>query len=197
MSWFFEMLIAALYSLLIQNLIFSSGLALSETIRLAKRPKFFIMYLFTVVYYSTVTSLFCSILDLIPKIRMLDTVWHIAVFSVTLAVIHFITSVFAIVVLKANRKFLNSMGMCAINSLILAVPIINSRSANSIPASIGSGIGAGLAFMLAVVFINSGMRRISENKDIPRAFRGMPAVFIYVALLSLAFTCFSGEASFI
>ncbi len=197
MSWFFEMLIAALYSLLIQNLIFSSGLALSETIRLAKRPKFFLMYLFTVVYYSTFTSLVCSLLDLIPSIRALNTIWHIVVFAVALAVIHFITSVFAIVVLKANRKFLNSMGMCAVNSLILAVPIINSRSANSVPASIGSGIGAGLAFMLAVVFINSGMRRIAQNKDIPRAFRGMPAVFIYVALLSLAFTCFSGEASFI
>lgn len=191
------MLIAALYSLLIQNLIFSSGLALSETIRLAKRPKFFLMYLFTIVYYSTLTSLVCSLLDLIEPIRSLNTIWHIAVFAVALSVIHLITSVFAIVVLKANRKFMNSMGMCAINSLILAVPIINSRSANTIPASIGSGIGAGLAFMLAVVFINSGMRRIAQNRDIPKAFRGMPAVFIYVALLSLAFTCFSGEASFI
>ncbi len=197
MSWFFQMLIAALYSLLIQNLIFSSGLALSETIRLAKRPKFFLMYLFTIVYYSTLTSLVCSLLDLIEPIRSLNTIWHIAVFAVALSVIHLITSVFAIVVLKANRKFMNSMGMCAINSLILAVPIINSRSANTIPASIGSGIGAGLAFMLAVVFINSGMRRIAQNRDIPKAFRGMPAVFIYVALLSLAFTCFSGEASFI
>lgn len=197
MSWFFQMLIAALYSLLIQNLIFSSGLTLSETIRLAKRPKFFLMYLFTIVYYSTLTSLVCSLLDLIEPIRSLNTIWHIAVFAVALSVIHLITSVFAIVVLKANRKFMNSMGMCAINSLILAVPIINSRSANTIPASIGSGIGAGLAFMLAVVFINSGMRRIAQNRDIPKAFRGMPAVFIYVALLSLAFTCFSGEASFI
>lgn len=197
MSWFFQMLIAALYSLLIQNLIFSSGLALSETIRLAKRPKFFLMYLFTIVYYSTLTSLVCSLLDLIEPIRSLNTIWHIAVFAVALSVIHLITSVFAIVVLKANRKFMNSMGMCAINSLILAVPIINSRSANTIPASIGSGIGAGLAFMLAVVFINSGMRRIAQNRDIPKAFRGMPAVFIYVALLSLAFTFFSGEASFI
>lgn len=197
MSWFFQMLIAALYSLLIQNLIFSSGLALSETIRLAKRPKFFLMYLFTIVYYSTLTSLVCSLLDLIEPIRSLNTIWHIAVFAVALSVIHLITSVFAIVVLKANRKFMNSMGMCAINSLILAVPIINSRSANTIPASISSGIGAGLAFMLAVVFINSGMRRIAQNRDIPKAFRGMPAVFIYVALLSLAFTCFSGEASFI
>ncbi|MDD6021050.1 MAG: Rnf-Nqr domain containing protein [Oscillospiraceae bacterium] len=197
MSWFFQLLTAALYSLLIQNLIFSSGLALSETIRIARRPKFFLTYLVTIVYYSTVTSLVCSLLDLIEPIRALNTIWHVAVFAAVLAVIHIISSVFVIVVLKANRKFMNSMGMCAINSLILAVPIINSRSANTVFASVGSGIGAGLAFMLAVVFINSSMRRIAQNKDIPKAFRGMPAVFIYVALLSLAFTCLSGQASFI
>lgn len=197
MNGFFQLLIAALYSLLIQNLIFSSGLALSETVRIARRPKFFLMYLLTVVYYSTVTSLACSLLDLIPAVRALNTIWHIAVFAAVLSVIHIISSVFVIVVMKANRKFMNSMGMCAINSLILAVPIINSRSANTVFASVGSGIGAGLAFMLAVVFINSGMRRIAQNRDIPKAFRGMPAVMIYVALLSLAFTCLSGEASFI
>ncbi len=197
MNGFFQLLIAALYSLLIQNLIFSSGLALSETIRIARRPKFFFMYLLTIVYYSTVTSFACSLLDLIPAVRALDTVWHVAVFAVVLSLIHILSSVFVIVVMKANRKFMNSMGMCAINSLILAVPIINSRSANTVFASIGSGIGAGLAFMLAVVFINSGMRRIAQNRDIPKAFRGMPAVMIYVALLSLAFTCLSGEASFI
>lgn len=197
MSGFFQLLIAALYSLLIQNLIFSSGLALSETVRTARRPKFFLMYLITVVYYSTVTSLVCSLLDLYAPIKALNTIWHIGVFAVALAVIHLISSVFVIVVFKANRKFMNSMGMCAVNSLILAVPIINSRSANTVFASVGSGIGAGLAFMLAVVFINSGMRRIAENRDIPKAFRGMPAVFIYVALLSLAFTCLSGEASFV
>lgn len=197
MSGFFQLLIAALYSLLIQNLIFSSGLALSETVRTARRPKFFLMYLITVVYYSTVTSLVCSLLDLYAPIKALNTIWHIGVFAVALAVIHLISAVFVIVVFKANRKFMNSMGMCAINSLILAVPIINSRSANTVFASVGSGIGAGLAFMLAVVFINSGMRRIAENRDIPKAFRGMPAVFIYVALLSLAFTCLSGEASFV
>lgn len=197
MSGFFQLLTAALYSLLIQNLIFSSGFALSETVRIARRPKFFFMYLVTIVYYSTVTSLVCSLLDLIEPIHELNTIWHIAVFAGALAVIHLISSVFVIVVLKANRKFMNSMGMCAINSLILAVPIINGRSGNTVFASVGSGIGAGLAFMLAVVLINSGMRRIAQNRDIPKAFRGMPAVFIYVALLSLAFTCLSGEASFI
>ena len=197
MKWFFELLTAALFSLLIQNLIFSSGLGISETIRLARRPKYFLMYTITIVYYSVMTSLICSLLDLIPSFHALNTIWHTAIFAGVLAVIYIITSIISITILRAGKKFLNSLGMCALNSLILALPIINNRSANGIPVSIGSGIGSGLAFMLAVVFINSAMRKIAQNKDIPKAFKGMPAVFIYVALLSLAFTCLSGEASFI
>lgn len=197
MKWLSEIFLAAIYSLLIQNLIFNSGLALSETIRMARRPKFFSMYTVTIVYYTSVTSLICSLIDLSPEVRALSTAWHVLVFAAAITVLHIITCIFVIVVLKANKKYMNSLGMCAINSLILAIPIINNRSANSVFASLGAGIGAGLAFMLAMILINSAMKRIANNKDIPKPFRGLPAVFIYAAILSLALTCLSGQTLFI
>ncbi len=197
MTWFFDLLTAALYSLLIQNMVFSSGLGLSEAIRTARHPKYFFMYAATIVYYTTLTSLICRLLDLIVPINALGIIWHVLIFAAVLAAVSVITSIFAITVLKANRKFMDSLGMCAINTLVLAIPIINNRSASTVAGSIGSGIGSGLAFMLAVILINAGMRRILQNKDIPRSFRGLPAVFIYTALLSLAFACLSGEETFI
>lgn len=197
MKWLFDLLTAAVYSLFVQNLIFNSGLALSETVRMARRPKFFPMYTATIVYYTTVTSLLCSLLDRISVIKALGTVWHILVFAMALTFIHFISAVFVIVVMKANKKYMNSLGMCAINSLVLAIPMINNRSAYTVSASIGAGIGAGLAFMLAVILNNSAMKQVTQNKDIPKPFRGLPAVFIYVAVISLALTCLSGQTLFI
>ncbi len=197
MKWFFDLLTAAVYSLFIQNLIFNSGLAMSETVRMARRPKFFPMYTVTIVYYTTVTSLICSLLDLSKKIKSLSTIYHIALFALVITAVHIITSIFVIVVMKANKKYMNSLGMCAINSLVLAIPIINNRSASTVFSSLGAGLGAGLAFMLAMVLINSAMKRIATNKEIPKPFRGLPAVFIYVAVLSLAFTCLSGQTLFI
>ncbi|MBE6747151.1 MAG: hypothetical protein E7558_06845 [Ruminococcaceae bacterium] len=197
MSWFFDLLTAAVYSLLIQNIIFNSGLALSETVRTARRPKFFLMYGVSVLYFSLTTSLICSLINLIPAVKSLSMIWHMAIFAVILAIVTFATSVFSIVVLKANKKFMNSLGMCAINSLVLAIPIINSRSALSVASSVGSAIGAALAFVLALLFVNSAMRKIASNKDIPKSFRGLPAVFVYMALLALAFNCLSGQESFI
>lgn len=197
MSWFFDLLTAAVYSLLIQNIIFNSGLALSETVRMAKRPKFFFMYGCSILYFSLTTSVICSLLELIPAIHALNTVLHVLVFAFVLAFVTILTSVLAIVILKANKKFMNSLGMCAVNSLVLAIPIINNRSALSLSSSIGNSIGAALAFILALLLINSAMRRIAKNEDMPQSFKGMPGIFIYMALLALALSCLSGQESFI
>ena len=62
------------------------------------------------------------------------------------------------------------------------------------PDSLGLGIGAGLAYIIAVSLINVGLRYISRSRSIPDAFKGVPAVLIYVALLSMAFTGISGKA---
>ena len=140
------------------------------------------------------TCFICGLLNKIKAIFLLSMSWQIVVYAVVLAVIYLLTSIIFIKVLKASRKFMNSMGICALNTLVLAVPLVNHLASYSLAESIGSGLGAGGAFMIAVVLINSGMRRIAANKHMPEVFKGMPAMFIYTALLSLAFLSFSGEA---
>jgi Na+-translocating ferredoxin:NAD+ oxidoreductase RnfA subunit len=63
--------------------------------------------------------------------------------------------------------------------------------------AIGAGLGAGLAYVIAVLLINTGLKRLDTNKSIPKIFKGTPAIFIYTALLSLAFTGISGTSIFI
>ena len=89
-----------------------------------------------------------------------------------------------------------TLGMAALNTLVLATPLLNRSAAYTLPESIGSGIGAGLAFILAATLICKGLHIISQNQDMPKAFRGTPAAFIYIALLSLAFSGFSGSSLF-
>ena len=86
--------------------------------------------------------------------------------------------------------------MAALNTLVLATPLLNRSAAYTLPESIGSGIGAGLAFILAATLICKGLHIISQNQDMPKAFRGTPAAFVYVALLSLAFSGLSGSSLF-
>ena len=87
--------------------------------------------------------------------------------------------------------------MAAVNTLVLAVPIINRRAAFNTAESIGLGLGAGIAFIVAVLLISAAEERIRTNNTMSNAFKGKPALFIYIALISLGFAGLSGQSLFV
>ncbi len=197
MKLFFDILTTALYTVFIQNLVFSGGYGSSEAVRTAAKPRRFFLYAGFIVYFSVSVSLLCRLADNIPAISAAGNAAHLAVSGGILVLVYLLTSVFMHIVLKAETKFLNALGIAALNTLVLAIPLINRRAANSAAQSVGTGLGAGFAFIVAVALIGRGMQTLSANKNIPSAFQGTPAVFLYIALLSLAFTGFSGSSLFV
>ena len=190
------MFYVALYTVFIQNLVFIGGYGASEAIRIAAKPKRFSLFALSIAYFSVVTAAVCHILDFIPGVFALSDAVHAVIFVLILVLVYLVTAVLMRIFLRADPKFLSLMGISALNTLVLAIPFINHRAAYSLPESIGTGLGAGLAFILAVAFLRNGMQRLEQSKDIPDAFKGIPAVFVYIALLSLAFTGFSGSSLF-
>ncbi|MBQ7117663.1 MAG: hypothetical protein IJN88_05575 [Clostridia bacterium] len=197
MTQFSSMLTAALYAMLVQNIIFSTGYGMSESIRMAKRPKHFFMYGGTVTFFSLALSLICFFLNRIPFVFALETKYRIALYTLILTVLYLMTALFCLTVLKADKKFMNSLGMCALNTLIIALPVVNFKAGYTLAETVGTGIGAGLAFVLSVLLINTGMKHIQANRYIPEIFRGTPALFIYISLIALAMSCISGQSLFV
>ena len=197
MNGFIDMLIAALYAMLLQNLVITAAYGVSESIKIAKRPKYFITSALTVGFFTSVISVICFAVEKIPFVSELNAVAHYMIYVVILSVIYLVSGAFCIGVFKANKKFMSSLGMCAFNSLVLAVPALNLKANHTLPEALGTGIGAGLALALSVLLINAGIRHIASNKNIPPFFNGTPAIVIYVAILSIALSCFSGESLFV
>lgn len=197
MTQFTSMLTAALYAMLIQNIIFSTGYGMSESIRIAKRPKHFFMYGGTVTFFSLTLSLICFFLNKIPVIFALETKYRIALYTLVLLVLYLVTALFCLTALKADKKFMNSLGMCALNTLIIALPVVDFKAGYTLAETVGTGIGAGLAFTLSMLLINTGMKHIENNRYIPEVFKGTPALFIYISLIALAMSCISGQSLFV
>ena len=59
MTWFFDLLSTALYTVFIQNLVFNGGYAASEALMLAKKPRRLWMFSAMIAFFSTVTALAC------------------------------------------------------------------------------------------------------------------------------------------
>ncbi len=186
-----DLLITALYTVFVQNLVLSSGLGMSEAIRASTKPGIFGKFALMISGFSVVTSALCSAIDSIKPLETMPYAVRAAIYAGILAAVYIIVAAVMRFVFRSSAKNLGTLGIAALNTLVFAIPHINNSAAYSLAGSIGSGIGAGAAFVLAAALINCGSRKLSENEDIPEAFKGTPAMFIYVAMLSLAFAGFT------
>ena len=194
---FTDMLITALYAMVVQNLVFNASYGLSESIRMAKKPKQFIMFGFCITLFCTLSSVVCTVIYKIPALSQLELKYCCLIFTAVLCLIYLIAAVIFRKLFHADKKFLNSLGMCAFNTLVLALPFLSLKAGGDILHSLSLGVGAGLAFVLSLLLINAGMRHIRSNEHIPAFFKGTPALFIYVSLIALSLSCISGEALFL
>lgn len=192
-----DLLITALYTVFVQNLVLSSGLGMSEAIRVSTKPGTFGKFAAMISGFSVVTSVLCSIISAVPAMETATYALRAAVYGGVLASVYLLTAVIARFIFRASVKFLGTLGIAALNTLVLAIPYINHSAAYSFADSIGSGFGAGFAFVLAAALISKGSQILAENKNIPAIFKGTPAMFLYVAMISLAFTGFSDTNLFV
>lgn len=197
MSMFLNLLSAALYVMLFQNLIFNGGYGLSEAVRMSAKPRQLLPMAVFITLFSTVTSAICVLVDFFPVIRNRSEITHALIYVCILLVIYFISIITANLNKKVQPATKRRIGIAAFNTLVLAMPLINYRSAFTVIESIGAGLGAGLAYIIAVLLINNGLKKLDTNTSIPKCFKGTPAIFIYTAILSLAFSGISGTSVFI
>lgn len=196
MSSLISFLETALYMIFVQNLVFSGGYGSSEAIRMSAKPKRFLTFSVMITYFSTLTAVVCRSLDYVDYIDSLSLGYHTMIFGAVLTVIFLITVLVFKLFFSPNEKFYSTISIAALNTLVFAVPLINRQAGFSLLQSVGTGIGSGLSFIIALFLINVGLRRLESNKNIPPLFKGTPAVFLYVAMLSLAFAGLSGRSLF-
>ncbi len=187
MKVIFDLLAASLYVSLVQNLIFNGGYGISEAVRMSAKPRKLIPLAVFMTYFSVTVSAICAALELLPKFHAKSEFFHIAVFSAVVFAVYIVTMAAVLIYGKIQPKTIRRISIAAFNTLVMAVPYINYRSAFTFMQSIGAGLGAGLAFLVAVLLINEGLKRLDLNTSVPKCFKGTPALFIYTALLSLAF----------
>ncbi|MDR1409292.1 MAG: hypothetical protein LBJ12_03270 [Oscillospiraceae bacterium] len=199
MSAITEMIFIALYTVFIQNLVFTGGFGMGEALRIATKPRRFLIFAGLLTGFSALDTLVCAALYTIPALDALPTAYQLPINACVLLVL-FLLVVLTVTIITKRRpmdKFLSTIGMAALNTLVFILPFLGRRSAFGLGGALAFGFGAGVAFLLALAVLRLGVNRIMESKaEIPHAFRGTPALFIYSALFSLAMVGLVGETLF-
>ena len=87
MTMFLELVSAAFYVMLFQNLIFNGGYGISEAVRMSAKPRQLVPMAIFITYFSTLVSIFCVLLDKIPAINGLDEIMHGIIFIAVVGVL--------------------------------------------------------------------------------------------------------------
>lgn len=194
MSAFMDMLIVALYAALLQNVVLCGAYGITQALRVAAKPQTIVKMSLFVLFFSVAGSAVSSALNRLPAVQGANNTVHLILFTGVIFALYLITALIFKWGFKAPAGALRRIGAAAFNTLVIPLPLLSSRAAYTVPESIGAGIGAGVAFLIAAVLLSFGMSRIARSRRMPASFRGIPALLLYTALLSLAFMGFSGES---
>ena len=80
------------------------------------------------------------------------------------------------------------------NCAVLGVALTNVQKEYGILSGIVNGFATAVGFTIAIVIL-AGIREKTEYNDIPRPFKGMPAVLLTAGLMAIAFCGFAGLIS--
>lgn len=189
---FIIMFTTMMAALLIQNVVLCGGYGISEMLRLAMRPKFMLYLGGMVAFFSVMLSSISSLLEkYIGFLRDASIIIRGIEYSAILLTVYLATTAVMQYVLHLPISYIKRTSVAAFNSLVLAVPFLNRQAEYSLSGSLGNALGCALAFVLAAVMVSSALVCV-DNDSMPESFRGLPALFVFVGILTLGFMGFAG-----
>lgn len=89
------------------------------------------------------------------------------------------------------KTAIEALPRAAFNCTVLGSIVLTTSSDLNLVESLGFGLGAGVGFVAAVVISTEAQRKL-QNRDIPNAFKGMPATLLFLGALALALYALTG-----
>ena len=182
----------------VQNLVLTTGIGSSIVLRIVRDPK-------NLGLFSLFLTGFCllTVITFYPRDAWIGT----AILAKLLrpVIIIAITSLwYLLAVTVFERRFPHfyeytraMLPLAAFNNVVVSVALIaNHQFKCSLLDVIGLALGACVGFVIIAFLAAEGADRLNDA-DVPRAFRGLPSMLVYLGLLALALCGFSSSVSFV
>ena len=187
-----ELLIIAIGSALVNNVVLSQFLGICPIIGVSKKVDTAAGMGGAVVFVITIASLVTS---LIYKFILMPLGFEYLQTIVFILIIAALVQFVEMFLKKAMPPLYNALGvylpLITTNCAVLGVALTNVQKEYSILQGVINGIGTSVGFLIAIV-IMAGIREKIEYNDISESFQGTPIVLVTATLMAIAFCGFSG-----
>ena len=189
MNLYFVIIIGSVF---VNNFVLSQFLGICPFLGVSKKTNTALGMGFAVIFVMSIASVFTYLVNEYVLIRLgLEYMKTIAFILIIAALVQSVE----IVIKKFSPSLYSALGvylpLITTNCAVLGVALLNIEKAYNLLQSFLNGVFAGVGFTLAIVLL-VGVRERIVLKNVPEPFRGFPITLIAAALLSMAFSAFSG-----
>lgn len=173
-----------LSGILTENILLTRGLDAGDMIGMINNPEkiknFSILFTATV----TVSSVLCALCDKFAGRFEVYSFVKPTIYLVLVSIVYLICYFVFKTQDKIKPQLKNILGYACINSGVYGVMFIGSRYELSVFESVFYALGAGVGTFLALYVILNARRTLRFSK-VPKLFKGLPIILVYVGLLAL------------
>lgn len=191
-SYFINLMIVAITSSLISNVVLSQFLGLCPFLGVSKKVKTAAGMGAAVIFVITLSSLVAGLIYkfiLTPlHITYLKTIVFILIIAALVQFVELFLKKFVKPLYEALGVYLP---LITTNCAVLGVAINNVNYGYDILTGVVNGFATAAGFAIAIIIL-AGIREKMEYNDIPKPFRGMPIVLVTAGLMAIAFCGFAG-----
>lgn len=175
-----------LVAVFIENIIFTRALGASTTLLIIRRKYNLLSFGAIILLITTLSSVFVYLIE--PVITDLSYVNYIRplIYIAIISIIYIILVIVISKIPKISNSVLPLVHLSAFNCAVLGALLLANQTNLRFSQFIGFGLGTGIGFVFATYLISLGYDKLN-SENVPAAFRGLPATFIYIGILSLAF----------
>lgn len=187
-----ELLIIAIGSAMVNNVVLSQFLGLCPFIGVSKKVDTAAGMGGAVCFVITIASLFTGLIyKFILKPLNFEYLQTIVFILVIAALVQFIEMFLRKSIPSLYRALGVYLPLITTNCAVLGVALTNVQKEYSILQGVINGLATAIGFFIAIV-IMAGIREKTQYNDIPKAFEGSAIVLVTAGLMAIAFFGFSG-----
>ena len=186
MTFLAQFFLTAVTALIMENAVFARALGASRS-RAIIRRKTIVPFGLTLTAMTTVSSIAVWLIHtFLVKEHAVSSMLRPLLYTATITVVYLIVLLAGKhLFFKLYRKVGRMLPYATFNCALFGAIYLAMDQNYTFAKTLGFGVGSGLGFILATLLIEQGQRRM-ELCDVPKAFKGYPAMLLYVGIISLA-----------
>lgn len=193
METLFKMIMIAMTAIVFENTILTRAIGTSTMLLASKNKKDIVPFGLSITYICTTTS---AISFLVDKFLVKNEISVLYMPLIYVGIIGFVYIVTLLVMWKwiyklfvKVKKFIH---ISSFNCAVLGALFLNSMTNKTFLGYLVFGLGTGIGFFGASYLVFTSYDKLNSTK-VPQAFRGFPAIMVYIGILSMVFFVLTGK----